>query len=360
MNIIIFGGAFDPIHNGHINMAVNAQKALDGEVFLVPAPISIWKETSAPIEDKINMIALAIKDLKGIHIDRFEADSGHSDNYSIDTVKYFHKKYPNDNLYYLIGTDQVNNFHRWKDASEIAKIAHVIYFERPDFILDKKNIESYHMQSIPGETMVVSSTEIKQLKSLDIPDDVLFYIGEHQLYYVERMKSYIDEKRLKHSLSVAKLAYEIALSNHLEDPHKYYVAGLLHDIGKSKDVEKEKQIVEKHFPEYKNMPAFSFHQFVGAYIAEHDFGIDDQAVLNAIKFHATGTDEMDLLAKIIYASDKIEPTRNFDSSDLIAAMKKDAEEGFIEVLKANKDFLKTHRGNIDNPLTSKCFNKFKV
>ena len=50
MNKIIFGGAFDPIHNGHINMAKNAMKALNGEVLFVPARISVWKEDSAPID----------------------------------------------------------------------------------------------------------------------------------------------------------------------------------------------------------------------------------------------------------------------------------------------------------------------
>ena len=52
MNRIIFGGAFDPVHSGHINMALKAAKELDGEVIFVPARISVWKDVSAPIEDK--------------------------------------------------------------------------------------------------------------------------------------------------------------------------------------------------------------------------------------------------------------------------------------------------------------------
>ena len=103
------------------------------------------------------------------------------------------------------------------------------------------------------------------------------------------------------------------------------------------------------------MPSFSFHQFVGAYLAENEFDIHDENILRAIKFHATGNANMDLLGKIVYAADKIEPTRPFDSSDLIDAMKQDAETGFITVLKANKEFLENHRGDINNPLTSKCF-----
>ena len=355
MNIIIFGGAFDPVHNGHINMAINAQKDLLGEVFFVPAPISIWKKESVSKIDKINMLELAIKPYEHFHIDLFELNNGKDINYSIDTVKYFKKKYPKDKLYFLIGSDQVERFHLWKEADKISKLANIVYFERPDVIMTTENIVKYNIKAIKGPGVVVSSSEIRNLKNLNIPDEVLYYIIDNKLYFVDKMKQYIDEKRLNHSISVAKTAYEIALANKVDNPHKYFIAGLLHDIGKTNNIEKESEIVEKHFPEYKDMPSFSYHQFVGAYLAENEFDIHDENILRAIKFHATGNANMDLLGKIVYAADKIEPTRPFDSSDLIDAMKQDAETGFIIVLKANKEFLENHRGDINNPLTSNCF-----
>ena len=358
MNIILFGGVFDPIHNGHINMAENAQKALRGEVFFIPAPISVWKDTSAPIEDKINMIKLAIQDNPHFHIDTFEADSGKKVNYSIDTVRYFKENYPNDDLYYLIGSDQVNEFHRWKEAELLSKMARIIYFDRPDVILSNDNVSRFNMLKIDGPGVIMSSTDSKSLKNLNLPEEVIYYIGKHRLYYIKRMQNYISEKRLDHSLSVAKLALKIAKSNKLNNPYRYYVAALLHDIGKLKEIEKQKEIVEEYFPEYLNMPPFSYHQFVGAYIAEKDFEIKDENILNAIKFHATGNENMDIMGKIIYAADKIEPTRGFDSTELINNMLDNAEKGFIKVLKANKEFLENHRGDINNPLTSKCFDRY--
>ena len=358
MNIIIYGGAFDPIHNGHLNMADMAQKNLNGEVYFVPAPISVWKETSAPIEDKINMIKLAIEGKEHFHIDTFEVDSGKKTNYSIDTVRYFRNKYPNDTLYLLIGYDQVNDFHKWKDAGELANLAQIIFFIRPDIKIINDNIKRFHMQEIKGSGIIVSSSDIRELKSLELPDSVIDYIAEHRLYYVKKMRSFINERRLSHSISVAKTAYQIAKANKLDNPKRAYVAGLLHDIGKWQNENKEKEVVEEHFIEYLDIPPFAYHQFAGAWTAQKEFQIEDEEILKAIEFHATGSDEMSTLGKIIYAADKIEPTRGFDSSDLIEAMNKDYESGFKIVLKANKEFLESHRGNIDNRLTSNCFKKY--
>ena len=358
MNIIIFGGSFDPIHNGHLNMAEKAQKDLNGEVYFVPAPISVWKETSVPAEDKINMIKLAIEGKEHFHIDTFEIDSGKKTNYSIDTVRYFKEKYPKAKLYYLIGYDQVNEFHRWKDAEELVKLAQIIFFVRPDIEIKNDNIQRFHMQEIRGGGIIVSSSDIRNLKSLNMPDSVIYYIADHRLYYVKKMQEYINERRLSHSISVARTAYEIAKANKLPNPEGAYIAGLLHDIGKWNDESKERRIVEQHFPEYLELAPFAYHQFAGAWTAQNDFGIEDQEMLDAIKFHATGSGNMSPLGKIIYAADKIEPTRGFDSSDLIAAMMKDYESGFKIVLQANKEFLESHHGNVENCLTSKCFEKY--
>lgn len=352
MNKVLFGGAFDPIHLGHIHMAEEASKKLDADVIFIPAPISVWKKESAPIKDKIEMIKLSIQDKPRLSIDLFEVESGKSTNYSIETAEYFVKKYPNDKFYYLIGADQVNSFHLWKEAKKLSEIVQIIFFERPNIQLDAKNIADFNMMKIDGDLKDVSSSEIRSLQNLKLTEPVIKYIEDNNLYYIKEIKSHIGDKRFNHSLSVANLAYEIAKANKLDDPWKYYVAGILHDIGKEDETSKE--IMEREFDDYMDLPKFAYHQFVGAYLATAEFGIMDQSIINAIKFHATGNSEMDILAKVIYAADKIEPTRDYDSSDLISAMMKNAEEGFITVLKANVDFLLEGKKDIKNRLTSKC------
>lgn len=359
MNRIIFGGAFDPVHNGHINMAEKAAKALDGDVFFLPARISVWKESSAPKEDKIKMLELAIKGHRHFHIDDYELNSGEEINYSIDTIRYMKEKYPKDNIFYLIGADQVNEFHRWKEAEELAKLAKIVLYKRPGHQINEENVKKYQMMPILGDDYDVSSTKIRELKSLELPDEVLFYIVENNLYSgMVELNRILTPHRLSHVKSVAKLAYEIAVSNNLDKPLKYYFAGLLHDLGKDIPLEEQYKIVCEHFSEYKDLPKFAYHQFAGAYLANKMFEVNDKDMLEAIEFHATGNSNMKLMGKIIYAADKIEPTRGFDSSDLIAAMKNNAEEGFKIVLKANKEFLLDHNKSIENELTSKCFKQY--
>ena len=359
MNKILFGGAFDPVHNGHINMAEKAAKALDGEVIFIPARISVWKTSSAPTNDKIAMLELALKGKKNLSLDLYEINSGKDINYSIDTVRYFKDKYPNDKLFYLIGNDQVNEFHRWREAKELSKLAQIVFYNRPGYKVKSENIKKFHMLEINGGGIEVSSTDIRSLKSIELPDEVLFYIIEHDLYEGMVELNKIETKhRLNHSKSVAKTAYEIAKANNLENPLKVFLAGLLHDCGKDIPLEKQIELTKKNFPEYADVPKFAYHQFAGAVLAKEMFGLQDEDVLDAIKYHSTGSDNMGQISKIIYAADKIEPTRGFDSTDLINAMKNDVNEGFKIVLQANKDFLLSQGKSLKNSLTCKCFDKY--
>ena len=355
MNKILFGGSFDPIHKGHINMALEASRQLDADVIFLPSKIAIWKKDSTDIKHKINMINIAINSYPRLYVDLYEVNSDSEYNYSIDTVKHFINEYPNDTFYYLIGVDHVNAFHKWKDALELSKLAHIIFFDRPGYEIDEDNVKKYHMQRIVGPLVDASSSDIRNLKSLALDKEIIKYIVDNDLYFIPKVRSYLKEKRFLHSVSVAFLALDIALRIDESLGERAFIAGLLHDIGKETPLDKSLEIMNEHFKEYKDMPRFSFHQFVGAFIAEKEFDIHEKEILEAIEYHATGNENMSLLGKIIYASDKIEPTRGFDSKELIESMMVDPIEGFITVLKANKEFLEENRGDINNPLTSKCF-----
>ena len=356
-NIILFGGAFDPIHNAHLDMAKKASKQLDAEVIFIPAVISVWKSSSVSFQDKVNMIKLAIKDEINLSLSEYESTTGKEVNYTIDTVKYFKNLHKDANLYFLIGGDQVQKFHLWKSADELSKIAKIVFFNRPDNDDTNGNIKKFDMLPLDGVFSYANSSSVRSLQDLDIPESVLNYILDKKLYFIHGLKEYLGDKRLNHSIEVAKLAYKIAKNNAI-DASKAFIAGLLHDIGKEVMVEHKNEIMHNFYNEYLDLPEFSYHQFVGEYIAREKFGINDAEILNAIKFHATGCGEMSEISKIIYASDKIEPTRGFDSSELIRVCLNDINKGFQTTLHANKDFLTLTNKDIENRLTKACFDKY--
>ncbi|MBO6280009.1 MAG: nicotinate (nicotinamide) nucleotide adenylyltransferase [Bacilli bacterium] len=353
-NIILFGGAFDPIHNGHIKMAKEASEFLNAEVIFIPAKISVWKNESLPVEDKIKMIELAIKDSGKedvFSISRYEADLKTDINYSINTIRHFKKVYPNDKLYLLIGLDQVNNFDKWMEASEISKLVQIVFYGRLNEEKGSGNIKRFSMINIPGEINGINSSDIRDLKSLDTPEPVIRYIIDHDLYFMENIKNRMSLDRYIHSKSVGLLSYEIAKSNHLKEPKKALVAGLIHDCGKELPREKEKQIMVEHYSEYINYPRVIYHQFTGEYIAKTEFGIEDEEILTSIKYHTTANSNIGEIGIIVYCADKIEPTRGFDSKDLIDAMKNNLWSGFKIVMDSNVDYYVRHGIDYKNPLT---------
>ena len=359
-NIILFGGAFDPIHIGHLLMADTASKELDADVFFIPAKISVWKKTSAPFKDKVELIKLAIKDFNNsrFYVSEYEGTLSSDTNYTINTVRHFKEEYKDAKFYLLIGQDQVNSFHLWKEALELSKLAQIVFFRRVGDELNEENVKTYDMKEILGEPNNISSTEIRELHSLDITDSEIKYIMDHDLYFMGKIKSMMGEKRYNHTKSVAKLSYEIALSNKIKEPKKALIAALVHDCAKELKVEDQREIMVVYFKEYLSLHPIIYHQFIGAMVTKETFGIEDQEILDAVKYHTTGNENMGDIAKIVYAADKIEPTRGFDSTELINAMKSSITEGFITVLKANVEFFNQKKIDYQNPLTEKCLKQY--
>ena len=113
--------------------------------------------------------------------------------------------------------------------------------------------------------------------------------------------------------------------------------------------------MEEHFPKYLNMPLWSHHQFVGAYLMKEEYLEKDKEINRALLSITQQGIRRCQVTKVIYAADKIEPSRGFDSSQYIAECVKDINKGFVIVLQANKDYLISKGKDIDNALTNACF-----
>jgi len=104
-------------------------------------------------------------------------------------VRHFRALYPNDELYWIIGGDQLPKLHLWKDIAELARLVEFIFLERPGHpVKATPNVPGLRLRRCDGHLLAISSTElrerVKRDLSLDyfVPHKAIVYIREHRLY----------------------------------------------------------------------------------------------------------------------------------------------------------------------------------
>ncbi|MGB9770850.1 MAG: nicotinate (nicotinamide) nucleotide adenylyltransferase [Candidatus Kapaibacteriota bacterium] len=194
MDIGIFGGSFNPVHIGHLiiaNFFVN-EFTLD-KCFFVPNHISPFKlNDPEQLDDyhRLKMLELAIKGNPKFAIDTYEIDKK-AISYSFETILYFKSKFQTANLFFLIGTDQLEKFTQWKSWNIILENANLVVARR-NFVETKKDFLpiEYHNKIffLNNPIIEICSTLIRDLikanKSIDylVPEKVKTYIQKNNLY----------------------------------------------------------------------------------------------------------------------------------------------------------------------------------
>ena len=333
--VAILGGSFDPIHEGHLQMARTALSYLHmDEVWLMPTKSTPLKDRDLTSqEDRLHMIERAIQDEPHFYVSTLEFER-EGKSYTYETLTELKKRYPDIEFTWLIGNDQMEQFHAWMHADELVKMAHFVCFDRDGKFGDNPyNIECIHMKMMP-----VSSSEIRKGNKLNyVPTSVIEYMYEHRLYIHEFVKERVKPKRYLHSVSVAKLCEQFARGNHL-DEQKAYLTGLFHDICKSMPAYEMLKWMDAVCPDKLNCPVPTWHGFVGAYVAKRIFYIEDETITNAIYHHVFGSSE-DPYAMMVFCADKLDPLRGYDSSALIEACTQDIHKGFQLVKDENRKYL---------------------
>ncbi len=167
MKICIYGGAFDPIHLGHLYIADKVYEELElDRVVFVPNGIPPWKEvTLFSVKDRVEMASLSISDNPRFDMDTFEADKPDKPAYAYDTVTYFKNKYPDAKLYFLIGSDILKGLDRWHRIGELAAMVTFICVERDEYVLPDSYLEGlrskYDMVYLKLPYLNISSTYIR-------------------------------------------------------------------------------------------------------------------------------------------------------------------------------------------------------
>jgi nicotinate-nucleotide adenylyltransferase len=191
VKIGFLGGSFDPVHFGHLMAAQDAyeQHGLD-RLILVPAAQAPLKpnDVQSSAEDRLAMLRAAVEWDRRFEISDLELRRG-GVSYTIDSARHFRAQYPNDELYWIIGGDQLPKLHLWKDVTELAKLVEFIFLERPGFPSKAQPaIPGLRLHRCDGHLVAISSTELRDRTrrslSLDyfVPHKAIVYIKERALY----------------------------------------------------------------------------------------------------------------------------------------------------------------------------------
>lgn len=191
VKIGFLGGSFDPVHFGHLLAAQDAfeQHQLD-RLILVPAAQAPLKpnDVQSSSQDRLAMLRAAIEWDKRFEISDVELRRG-GVSYTIDSARYFRELYPQDELYWVIGGDQLPKLHLWKDITELARLVEFIFLERPGYpVKARPDLPGLRLHRCDGHLLAISSTELRERTrrnlSLDyfVPHKAIVYIKEHSLY----------------------------------------------------------------------------------------------------------------------------------------------------------------------------------
>jgi nicotinate-nucleotide adenylyltransferase len=185
LRLALFGGAFDPIHNAHLQIAREAlrQNIVD-KILFVPSSRPPHKRLHASYEDRYRMIEMALENEPGLAASRLEA--GAAPSYSIDTIERLKPQLSaDDRLFFLIGADAFADIQTWKRWRDVVKAVEFIVVSRPGHRYDVPEGARVHRLDILD--LPVSSSGIRERLAagddrVDAPPAVLRYIVERNLY----------------------------------------------------------------------------------------------------------------------------------------------------------------------------------
>jgi len=206
--ILLFGGTFNPIHNGHLIMAQEAVEALNfNKVIFIPSATPPHKIDVLNVCHRLNMVKLATEGVSYFEVSKIEEER-EGPSYTYDTVMHFREKYPNSEIYWLIGTDSLPELKTWYKIKELVNECQFVIAERDPYKFYKshggdlfgflseecqtflKGDFTNHFTPLPNSVVEISSTDIRHRIEKDeryavkflVPEKVEQYIYDNRLY----------------------------------------------------------------------------------------------------------------------------------------------------------------------------------
>jgi len=197
----LMGGTFDPVHFGHLIAAENSRSefGLDRVIF-IPAAHPPHKEQESVLQTghRLQMVKLAISSNPYFEISTLEQER-QGPSYTVDTVEYFRSRFPDIQIFFIMGMDSLLMFDTWQDYGRLAGLCRFIVVTRPGYVMDTSqpslaNLpqqlrENLSLLEIPG--MDISSSDIRRRVRMGLPIKYMLpsavegYIMEQGLYREE-------------------------------------------------------------------------------------------------------------------------------------------------------------------------------
>ena len=376
MKVLLYGGTFDPPHNGHLNnLRAAADRVRPDKVVVMPAGLSPFKQhTSAPGALRLEMCSCfhaleegmdAIPQLEVSGWEVAQAEAG-SHNYTVLTVEKLARDYPGAQLYLAIGSDMLLSFDGWHRWQDILRLAHLVVTSRN--VGDAPELHAKALQLDPtGARILFAPVQALPMASSDIrtrlaagegceaelPEAVRAVIRREKLYKrkyqpmnlkqaKELVRGRLSDKRYEHTLNVKKMAVKLA-KIYGEDEERAALAALLHDSAKEISKDEMREIL-RAYPQYaeggEERPTPVWHGVCAAILARTQWGVADEAVLSAIACHTAGKPGMTRLDKILYLADMTSAERDWPGVEKLRKLeKKDLDAAMLAALKQTNDFV---------------------
>lgn len=384
--IALFGGTFDPIHNGHIELARQfaALLSLD-QVVVMPTfiPPHKMKSDIAPAVDRLAMCRLACAPYEELEVSDLEINRRGA-SFTILTLEELHRQNPNAELFLLAGADMFLTIGTWYRFGDIARLATLCAAPRNDADVAclreyAKALEAQGARCVVAEFTVPawSSTEVRErlrngeALTEEVPPEVAAYIAANDLYTQNRQYTNLEEqytniirgrltpRRFEHSLAVAKQAQHLA-EKYGANPEKARIAGLLHDILKDTDGDSQLQIFKEFgilLDTVEQQAPKLWHAHAGSVFLQHILGITDAEILNAVRYHTTARAGMSLLETVLYLADFTSEDRDYPDVDVMRELtERNPDEAMRYALAYTIDDLRVQNCPV-HPDTLACYNE---
>lgn len=158
----VFGGTFDPIHVGHLVVAVNVRHSVELDRLLLVVANRPWQKASreiTPAEDRFAMVAAAVGEVAGLEASRIEIDRGGT-SFTADTLGELQAARPAASLFLVLGSDAAAGISTWERVDEVQRLARLVVVARPG-AEDEGPPAGWECERVVVPRLEVSSTDLR-------------------------------------------------------------------------------------------------------------------------------------------------------------------------------------------------------